>query len=213
VVPLLRLVAREPRVPRLRPYVDADWGAVLDLCIAAFAPACEPLERLPQARSLAHADPDWRTCIGKHLRSLTRPTRKGRLLVAELRGAVVGVIHYDVDVETQSGSIGVSAVHPARQGKGIGTMMYDHVLVAMGAQGVKYATAETEGDAPHAPARRLYEKLGFVAVPMVHYFKRLVTPGPADAGRERRAVGSERRSSRPARSRSSSGIRGGRKRR
>jgi GNAT superfamily N-acetyltransferase len=200
-------------VPRLRPYVDADWGAVLDLCIVAFAPACESLERLPQAKSLAHADPDWRTSIGKYLRSLTQSGERGRLLVAELQGAVIGVIHYDVDVETQSGSIGVSAVHPARQGKGIGTLMYDHVLDAMRAQGVKYATADTEGDASHAPARRVYEKLGFVAVPMVHYFKRLVTPEPADAGQERRAVGNERRSARSARSRNSSGIRGGRKRR
>jgi GNAT superfamily N-acetyltransferase len=199
-------------LPRLRPYVDADWGAVLDLCIGAFAPACESLKRLPQTRSLAPADPDWRTSIGKYLRSLTRSGERARLLVAEEQGSVIGVIHYDVDVETQSGSIGVSAVHPARQGEGIGTLMYAHVLDAMRAQGVKYATADTEGDASHAPARRVYEKLGFVAVPMVHYFKRLVTPEPADAGHGR-AVGNGRRSARPARSRDSSGSRGGRKRR
>jgi GNAT superfamily N-acetyltransferase len=199
--------------PRLRPYVDADWGAVLDLCLAAFAPACESLERLPQVKSLAHADPGWRTSIGQYLRSLTQSGERGRLLVAEWQGAVIGVIHYDVDVETQSGSIGVSAVHPARQGKGIGTLMYGHVLDAMRAQGVKYATADTEGDAPHAPARRVYEKLGFVAVPMVHYFKRLVNPEPADSGQNRRAVGNERRSARSAGPRNSSGIRGGRGRR
>ena len=200
-------------MPRLRPYVDADWGAVLDLCIVAFAPACESLGRLPQTESLAHADPDWRTSIGRYLRSLIRSSERRRLLVAELQGTVIGVIHYDVDVETQSGSIGVSAVHPARQGKGIGTLMYDHVLDAMRAQGVKYATADTEGDVSHAPARRVYEKLGFVAVPMVHYFKRLVTPQPADTGQKRRAVGNERRSAPPARSLNSSAIRGGRKRR
>ena len=200
-------------MPRLRPYVDADWEAVLDVCLVAFAPACESLERLPQTESLAHADPDWRTSIGRYLRSLTRSGERRRLLVAELRGSLVGVVHYEVDAETQSGSIGVSAVHPAWQGKGIGTLMYDHVLDAMRAQGVKYATADTEGDASHAPARRVYEKLGFVAIPMVHYFKRLVTPEPADACQERRAVGSERRSARSARSRNSSGIRGGRKRR
>ena len=200
-------------MPRLRPYVDADWEAVLDVCLVAFAPACESLERLPQTESLAHADPDWRTSIGRYLRSLTRSGERRRLLVAELRGSLVGVVHYEVDAETQSGSIGVSAVHPAWQGKGIGTLMYDHVLDAMRAQGVKYATADTEGDAPHAQARRVYEKLGFVAIPMVHYFKRLVTPEPADACQERRAVGSERRSARPARPRNSSGIRGGRKRR
>jgi len=134
-------------MPRLRPYVDADWEAVLDLCLVAFAPACESLGRLPQTESLAHADPDWRTSIGRYLRSLTRSGERRRLLVAELRGSLVGVVHHEVDAEMQSGSIGVSAVHPAWQGKGIGSLMYQHVLDAMRAQGLKYATADTEGDA------------------------------------------------------------------
>ena len=200
------------RNARLRPYADADWEAVLEICLLAFAPAYESLERLPGSGSLAHVDADWRASIGRYLRSLTRSGEAGRLLVAVMRGSVVGVVHYDVDADAQSGSIGVSAVHPSRQAKGIGTSMYQHVLEAMRARGVKYVTADTEGDASHATARRVYEKLGFVAVPMVHYFKRL-TPEPPDTGRKRRAAGHERRSARSARSRNSSGIPGGRKRR
>ena len=185
----------------LRPYVAADWQAVLELCLAAFAPACISLGRSPQSESRAHADPDWRTSIETYLRSLIRSGEKKRLLVAELRGSVVGVVHYEVDPGTRSGSIGVSAVHPARQGQGIGSAMYEHVLEAMRVQGVAYVTADTEGDASHASARRVYEKLGFVAVPMVHYFKCLGAPGAAGDGRRR------------ARSRGSSGSRGARNRR
>jgi ribosomal protein S18 acetylase RimI-like enzyme len=165
----------------VRPYVDGDWQALLDICVLAFTPACESLGR-PGTRSLAHADPEWRTSIGSYLLSLTGSGERERLLVAELRGTVVGVVHYEVEANKQCGSIGVSAVHPARQGEGIGTAMYDHVLEAMRAQGVKYVTADTEGDASHAAARRVYEKLGFVSVPMVHYFKSLATPEPADSG-------------------------------
>ena len=158
-------------MPKMRPYVDGDWKAVLDLCLRAFAPACESLGRL------AGADLDWRGSIRRYLRSLTRPSRGGCLVVAEVRGSVVGVVHYQVDRETQSGSIGVSAVHPARQGQGIGSLMYRHVLGLMSAQGVKYATADTGADLSHAPARCAYEKAGFVAVPTVHYFMTLRAPG------------------------------------
>ncbi len=152
---------------RPRPYVDGDWEAVLDLCLLAFAPACASLERL------VGADLDWRTCITRYLASLTRSGERERLVVAERRGSVVGVVHYQIDRGTQSGSIGVSAVHPARQGKGIASLMYRHVLDAMRAQGATYATAEAGGDSSHAAARRAYEKAGFVAVPTVHYFMKL----------------------------------------
>ena len=175
-------------MPKMRPYVAGDWKAVLDLCLLAFAPACASLGRL------AGGDLDWRRSIRGHLRSLTRPGQGGWLVVAELRGLVVGVVQYQVDRETQSGSIGVSAVHPARQGKGIGSLMYRHVLDLMSAQGVKYATADTGGDSSHAPARRAYEKAGFVAVPTVHYFMALRAPGSRVPGRApRQSRGNEGR--------------------
>jgi ribosomal protein S18 acetylase RimI-like enzyme len=172
----------------VRPYTADDWEAVLDLCLSAFAPACESLERLKGA------DLDWRRSIRRELRSLTRPGEGGRLLVAELRGSVVGVVQYQVDRKTRSGSIGVSAVHPAQQGKGIGTLMYEHALDAMSAQGAQYATADTGSDSSHAPARRAYEKAGFVAVPTVHYFTKLRAPGAAVPRRVARASrGNKRR--------------------
>jgi GNAT superfamily N-acetyltransferase len=171
----------------VRPYVDDDWEAVLDLCLRAFTPACESLERLQGA------DLDWRRSIRRQLRSLTRPGEGGQMVVAELRGSIVGVVHYQIDRETQSGSIGVSAVHPARQGKGIGTLMYRHALDVMSAQGAKYATADTGADSSHAPARRAYEKVGFVAVPTVHYFMKLRDSGAAVPGRARQSRSNKRR--------------------
>jgi ribosomal protein S18 acetylase RimI-like enzyme len=171
----------------VRLYVDDDWEAVLDLCLRAFTPACESLERLQGA------DLDWRRSIRRQLRSLTRPGEGGQLIVAELRGSIVGVVHYQVDRETQSGSIGVSAVHPARQGKGIGTLMYRHVLDLMSAQGAKYATADTGADSSQAPARRAYEKVGFVAVPTVHYFMELRDSGAAVPRRAARQPRSKKR--------------------
>ena len=171
----------------MRPYADDDWEAVLDLCLRAFSPAFESLERLQGA------DLDWRRSVRRQLRSLTRPGG-GQLAVAELRGSIVGVVHYQIDRETQSGSIGVSAVHPARQGKGIGTLMYRHALGVMSAQGAKYATADTGADSSHASARRAYEKAGFIAVPTVHYFMKLRDSGARTRRRApRKSRGNKRR--------------------
>jgi GNAT superfamily N-acetyltransferase len=182
--------------PRLRPYADGDWEAVLDLCLLAFAQGCESLERL------AGSELDWRTSIERYLRSLTRSGEKKRLVVAEIRGSVVGVVHYEVDRGARSGRIGVSAVHPARQGKGIGPLMYDYVLEAMRAQGLRYATADTAGGPAHSRARRAYEKVGFVALPMVQYFMKL---GDSRAGVPRRGPGRKRQEPTAARSRSRHG--------
>jgi ribosomal protein S18 acetylase RimI-like enzyme len=168
------------RMLKLRPYVDGDWDAVLDLCLLAFAPACAALEHL------LSTDLDWRTCVTRYLAALTRSGERERLVVAERRGSVVGVVHYEVDRDTRSGSIGVSAVHPARQGRGIGSLMYGYVLDAMRAEGARYATAETGGDPSNASARRAYEKAGFVAVPTVHHFMELHGSG---TGATRRGTG------------------------
>jgi GNAT superfamily N-acetyltransferase len=169
-------------MPVLRGYTAADWGAVLDLCLLAFAPACESLERL------LGTGLDAKSSIRGHLRSLIRPGERRRLVVAELHGSVVGFAHYRIDRDAHSGIIGLSAVHPALQGRGIGSLMFNHVLAAMRAQGLKYATADTGGHSCHAATRRAYEKVGFVAVPMVHYFMKLGAPravSPPGSRRER----------------------------
>jgi GNAT superfamily N-acetyltransferase len=163
---------------RLRAYADRDWDAVLELCLLAFAPCCEDLQRL------AGSGLDWRTSLVEQLRRLTSSTERKRIVVAELGGTVVGAVHYEVDRAASSGRIGASAVHPSRQGRGIGRMMYEHVLGAMRAQGLRYATADTGGGPGHAPARRAYERAGFVARPVVHYFMPL--------GDARRAGGARR---------------------
>jgi GNAT superfamily N-acetyltransferase len=171
--------------PRLRPYADRDWEGVLDLCLLAFAAGCGALEI-----AVGH-ELDWAACLEDHLRSLVRSSERRRLVVAEDSGMVVGFAHYEVDRAAKCGRLGVSAVHPARQGRGIGPLMYAYVLREMRAKGLKYATAETPGDAAHARARRAYEKVGFAALPMVQYVVEL----DRDGGPRRNGPGSARRTS------------------
>ena len=116
--------------------------------------------------------PDWKGSHERYLRSLAN-TEKDRLFVAERDGAVVGFIHYEVSADGQSGKIGLNAVHPAHQRKGVGTTMYGHILAIMQSVGVKYAHVGTGGDPFHAPARLAYEKCGFVPLPLMRYYKKL----------------------------------------
>jgi GNAT superfamily N-acetyltransferase len=150
--------------PRIRPYDASDWVAVLELCLLAFGAGCESLQ------AVAGSDLEWRACVGGYLRSLTRSREKKNIFVAEVSGTVAGVVHYEVDRVSRCGRVGISAVHPARQGRGVGPALYRHVLAAMRAQGLRYATAETGGGPGHARSRRAYEKVGFKAMPVVHYF-------------------------------------------
>lgn len=159
--------------PRIRPYEPSDWEAVLELCLLAFAPGCASLQ------GIAGTDLEWRACVGGYLRSLTRSREKKNIFVAEVSGTVAGVVHYEVDRVSRCGRIGISAVHPARQGRGVGPALYRHALAAMQAQGLRYATAETGGDPGHARSRRAYEKVGFKAMPVVHYFMGLERESPA----------------------------------
>jgi len=165
---------RKAAAPRLRPYAVGDWEAVLELSYRAFAPGYQSLER-----SLGmHLD--WQEGIRRHLRSLTRPGARQRLIVAEADGAVVGFVQYLLDAGEQSGSIGISAVNPAHRRRGVALQMYRHVLDLMRARGMKYATAETDGHSASDPVRRAYEKAGFVPMPIVRYY--------ADLGRPSRAA-------------------------
>ena len=116
--------------------------------------------------------PDWRASHEKYLHSLA-DTEKDTLFVVEENGVVVGFIHYEVNPDGKSGKIGLNAVHPAHQRKGLGRLMYDHILGIMRAMGLKYAQVGTGGDPSHVSARRAYEKLGFVSLPLVQYYKKL----------------------------------------
>jgi GNAT superfamily N-acetyltransferase len=157
---------------QIRSYVGSDWQSVLEICLLGFAPIHESFESLLGSDLFQMVYPDWKASDEKYLRSLAE-TDKDRLFVAEEKGAVVGFIHYEVSMDGQSGKIGLNAVHPAHQRKGVGTLMYEHVLGLMRVAGLKYARVGTGGDASHIPARRAYEKLGFAPLPLVSYYKRL----------------------------------------
>ena len=76
-------------------------------------------------------------------------------------GEMAAFIQYLLDEERGLGTVGLNAVAPEHQGRGIGTMMYDFVLDRFREAGLKYARVRTGLNEAQAGARRAYEKAGF----------------------------------------------------
>jgi ribosomal protein S18 acetylase RimI-like enzyme len=74
---------------------------------------------------------------------------------------VVGFATYRLDPATGVGTILNNAVDPAWQGRGIATALYEEVLARFRAAGMRVAAVTTGLDAPHAPARAAYRRVGF----------------------------------------------------
>lgn len=161
-------------VPELRAFAIEDLPALQRIRHAAFAPVFASFRRIvgPEIAGIALAGADAEQAA--LLERLCAPDSGSTVLGAALGGKPVGFVAFTPAVETGMGEIGLNAVHPDHAARGIGTMMYEHVLQLMKASGMRLATVATGGDASHAPARRAYAKAGFgPALPSLFLYRRL----------------------------------------
>jgi GNAT superfamily N-acetyltransferase len=93
--------------------------------------------------------------------------------VAIEAGSPVGFVAVKLHAETSVGEISMITVEPDVQRRGIGAALTAFALDWMREAGMSVAMVETGGDPGHAPARRLYEQLGFGLFPIARYFKKL----------------------------------------
>ncbi len=82
-------------------------------------------------------------------------------IIAEVDGRVAGWAVYTTDAETAIGTIAYNAVHPDFRGRGIGTEIVRKALDRLRETGMRIAIAGTGLSDEHAPARHVYEKVGF----------------------------------------------------
>jgi ribosomal protein S18 acetylase RimI-like enzyme len=86
---------------------------------------------------------------------------------------VTGFVNVTFDTDNRSSEIYMIAVDPAHQRQGVASALTELALEEMRARGLDLAIVATGGDPGHAPARRTYEKAGFVGCPQVWYAKLL----------------------------------------
>lgn len=158
----------------IRACQPADRAAALALCIDAFTPIHDGFRAALGETIFALQYPDWRGGYARTFDALAEDDKRTEVFVAEVDGEIAGFVFAVLDAEHKTGEIGLNAVAPARQGRGIGRLMYEHALARLKERGAEIAYVGTGGDAAHEPARRAYEALGFDRViPAVHYYREL----------------------------------------
>jgi GNAT superfamily N-acetyltransferase len=159
---------------RIRAYAKQDYQRVLEICLAAFAPVHRGFEDALGSEIFGRRYHDWREQYAHALASISSSDPAVRVYVVEDEGTTVAFVFTSLDQERKIGEIGLNAVAPAHQGKGIGKMMYRFALDDLRQRGAEVAYVGTGGDRAHAPARAAYAAVGFdKAVPAMHYFRTL----------------------------------------
>ena len=158
----------------LRSCVEQDLARLVDLTIETFGPFYEEHFR-PVVGEIVFARQHgaWRDDYRTQVPSFHDPANGKHVVVAESDGEIVGYVGWSVDLERERGEIGIVAVPVERRGQGIGTALCEHALADMKERGARMVAIGTGGDAFHAPARALYERLGCTHYPVSVYFREL----------------------------------------
>lgn len=156
----------------IRPFLPADLPQLIDLTIETFGPFYEDSFR-PQVGDVvfSHQHGDWRGDYRRQVPALHDPTNGKHIVVADIGGSIIGYVAWKVDTVRKHGEIDIVAVAAENRRHRTGTSLCEHALADMKACGVEVVALGTGGDRFHAPARALYENLGFTSFPGVYYFK------------------------------------------
>ncbi|GAA3732726.1 GNAT family N-acetyltransferase [Salinactinospora qingdaonensis] len=143
------------------------------LSLRAWAPVFASLENvLGDSGVYAQMHPDWRADQRRAVQQACG-SENIHVWVAEVDTLVAGFVAVRLDHEASLGEIYMVAVDPDHQRSGVGTALTSFALEWIKEQGMAVAMVETGGDPGHAPARRVYERAGFVQLPIARYFKKL----------------------------------------
>ena len=156
----------------VREALPADLPALIDLTIAAFRPLFEnDLPRMLDPQVYAHDHEQWQASYRTEVPLLHDPDA-GRFITlaqeSEPNGRFLGYVGWQVKPDG-SGRLEMVAVHPRARRQGVGATVCRAALAHLKERGVSVVHVGTGGDAFHAPARALYESLGFRGYPVVDY--------------------------------------------
>jgi len=158
----------------IRTYVDTDFDQLLDLTIEVFGPFFEQSFRPAVGPTIFHHEhADWREDYRRQLTGLHDPAANRFVVVAEEGGELVGFTAWRIHPDKRHGEIEFVAVRASARRSHVGTQLCELAFDAMRRAGAQWASLGTGGDDFHAPARRLYDRLGMTPFPSVHYYKEL----------------------------------------
>ena len=159
---------------RIRPLQATDLDAIVEFSLRAWEPVFQSL-RLVLGDPIFDRlhEPDWRSVQADAIRSTcTNEDHDVFVAVADDQPVGFAVVVLNAFHE-RMGVVEMIAVDPSYQRRGIATELMDHSTSHMVERGMDIAAVGTGGDVGHAPARAVYEALGYTALPGVRYLKLL----------------------------------------
>lgn len=140
-----------------RTATEDDVGGILEIVRTAWPPGTPQL--LEERHGIIGGKSWWEYQLAS-----VRASVKANLsttIVAEVDGRVAGWAIYTTEPSSAIGTIAYNAVHPDFRGQGIGTEIIRRALDKLRESGMTIAIAGTGLSEEHAPARHVYEKVGF----------------------------------------------------
>lgn len=156
----------------IRPMQADDIDTVKDFTVRAFIPIFESFKHIMGNNVFPHVYPDWKALHRSHVDTFYN-NDQSHVYVADIEGVPVGLIVYRLDNESNVGEIEFLVVDPDHQGNNIATELNEFALSKLKDGGMKVASVSTGGDPSHQPARNAYEKVGFIPLSNIWYFKSL----------------------------------------
>jgi GNAT superfamily N-acetyltransferase len=160
----------------IRSYHPGDLHALTELTIATFGPFYEDHFRpLVGEVIFAHQHGRWADDYRAMVPALHDPVAGKHVAVAETGdGAIAGYVGWTADPVKRHGEVVILAVAEARRRGHLGRALCQYAFDDMTQKNVEVVTIGTGGtDSFHAPARALYESMGFVPVHVAVYFRQL----------------------------------------
>ena len=157
---------------QIRPMAEDDLEAVVHLSLLAWEPVFNSFEQVLGSKIYKLIYPDWQKAQSEAV-TVTCQDENISVWVADAKSFVAGFVACTFDHEKKEGEVYMLAVHPEHQNQGIGTKLNLFALERMKENGMALVSVGTGGDPGHAPARRSYEKAGYIPLPIVRYYKAL----------------------------------------
>ena len=159
---------------RIRTFEPDDLPKLHEIREAAFKPVFESFRRIVGEEIAPVAFASAEREQAEWLDRICEAGSEHDVFVIACGPDIVAFCSVSLDRDSKVGEIGLNAVQPDHQGKGIGTVMFEYALERMREAGMRVATVGTGGDPSHAPARRAYQKAGFgPALPSLHLYRSL----------------------------------------
>lgn len=167
--------------PRVRELAEEDVEAVVELAVRIWEPVFASVNGAvgPELALLLHGE-DWREHQAADTRRIVTGTGAGSrawVAVDEARGVVGFSAAAVVDPDRAIGEVRIVGVAPEVQRSGLGAELTRTASDWLRSAGMRVAYVSTGGDSGHAPARALYERLGYTLFPSAQYFLALHPDG------------------------------------